>query len=167
MLSKEMESALNDQLNKEMFSAYLYLSMAAYFEDKNLPGMASWMRLQSDEEYLHATKFYDFIVKARGRVKLKGIDEPKFEWDSPRQAFEEAFAHEQFITKSINEIADLAVKNNDHATNTFLQWFVDEQLEEEATVENIVESFKLIADQPAGLFMLDRELAQRNSSSSE
>ncbi len=167
MISKKMEAALNEQVNKEFFSSYLYLSMAAYFEDKGLPGMANWMKLQAEEEHQHGTKFYEFIIKGGRRIKLTSIKEPKFEWTSPQNAFEESLAHEQFITKSINELTDLAIQEKDHATKTFLQWFVDEQLEEEATVQQIVESFKLVSDHPAGLFMLDRELGQRMQGSAE
>ncbi len=163
MLSKKVEKALNEQLNKELFSSYLYLSMAAYFEDLNLTGMAKWMRLQADEEHEHSLKFYDFIIKISGRVILEQIDKPKSTWESPKKAFEEALAHEQFITKSINELTDLAIEERDHSTNTFLHWFIDEQVEEEATVNDIVRKFDLIGDSKSGLFMLDRELGQRTN----
>lgn len=163
MLSKKMEEALNSQLNKELYSSYLYLSMAAYFEDLNLTGMAKWMRLQSDEEHEHSLKFYDFIIKISGRVILGQIDKPKSAWDSPKAAFEEALEHEQFITKSINELTDLAIEEKDHSTNTFLHWFIDEQVEEEANASDIVQKFELIADSKSGLYMLDRELGQRTN----
>jgi len=161
MLSKKMEAALNEQLNKELFSSYLYLSMAAYFEDLNLTGMANWMRLQADEEHLHSLKFYDFIIKISGRVILEKIEKPKSDWDSPKAAFEDALAHEQFITKRINELTDLAIEEKDHSTNTFLHWFVDEQVEEEANASDVVQKFNLIEDSKSGLYMLDRELGQR------
>ena len=163
MLSKKIEAALNDQLNKELFSSYLYLSMAAYFEDLNLTGMANWMRLQADEEHEHSMKFYDFIIKISGRVVLEQIDKPKSEWDSPQDAFKEALEHEQFITKSINELTDLAIEEKDHSTNTFLHWFIDEQVEEEANAGDIVQKFNLIDNSKSGLYMLDRELGQRTN----
>jgi len=163
MLSKKIEAALNDQLNKELFSSYLYLSMAAYFEDLNLTGMANWMRLQADEEHEHSMKFYDFIIKISGRVVLEQIDKPKSEWDSPQDAFKEALEHEKFITKSINELTDLAIEEKDHSTNTFLHWFIDEQVEEEANASDIVQKFNLIDNSKSGLYMLDRELGQRTN----
>jgi len=163
MLSKKIEAALNDQLNKELFSSYLYLSMAAYFEDLNLTGMANWMRLQADEEHEHSMKFYDFIIKISGRVILEQIDKPKSEWDSPQDAFKEALEHEQFITKSINELTDLAIEEKDHSTNTFLHWFIDEQVEEEANASDIVQKFNLIDNSKSGLYMLDRELGRRTN----
>ena len=163
MLSKKIEAALNAQLNKELFSSYLYLSMAAYFEDLNLSGMANWMRLQADEEHVHSLKFYDFIIKISGRVTLEKIDKPKASWESPKAAFEEALEHEKFITKSINELTNLAIEEKDHSTNTFLHWFIDEQVEEEAAADNIVKKFNLIEDSKSGLYMLDRELGQRTN----
>lgn len=159
-----MEEALNGQLNKELYSSYLYLSMAAYFEDLNLTGMSQWMRLQADEEHEHSLKFYDFIIKISGRVILGQIDKPKSSWDSPKAAFEEALEHEKFITKSINELTNLAIEEKDHSTNTFLHWFIDEQVEEEANASDIVQKFELIADSKSGLYMLDRELGQRTNS---
>ncbi len=167
MITQKMETELNKQLNEELFSSYLYLSMCAYFEDKNLPGMAQWMRMQAEEENLHAMKFFDYIIRVGGRVKLEAIKKPKFSWRSPQAAFEEALEHEKFITGRINFLVDLAVKEKDHATATFLNWFIDEQVEEEDTVSKIVESFKLIGKDASGLFLLDRELAQRNTAGEE
>ncbi|GAB4574285.1 MAG: ferritin [Anaerolineae bacterium] len=161
MLSEKMEKALNDQVNAELYSSYIYLAMAAYLEDQNLPGMAQWMRLQSDEEMLHARKFYDYIIERRGRVKLAAIPEPPVAWDSPLAAFENAFEHECYISGRINDLVTLAVEERDHATNSFLQWFVDEQVEEEASVDAVVQDLKRVEGVPAGLFMLDRELGQR------
>jgi len=162
MISKKMQNALNGQLNKEIFSSYLYLSMAAYFERNNLAGMSGWMRLQSVEEHEHAMKFYDFIIKVGGHVKLKAIAEPQFDWNSAQTVFEDALGHEQYITKSINKLTDLAISVGDHATKTFLHWFVDEQVEEEDTVQQIVDSFKLIGDSKSALFLFDRELGARS-----
>lgn len=161
MASKKMLKALNEQLNKELYSSYIYLSMCAYFEDQNLNGMAAWMRSQSIEENQHAMKFFDFIHRIGGSVKLIQIDEPKSKWDSAAEAFTNALEHEKFITKSIHELVDLAIEEKDHATNAFLQWFVDEQVEEEETVSNIVDKFNLIGDNKSALFMLDRELGAR------
>ncbi len=161
MISQKMQDALNEQINKEFFSAYLYLSMSAYFDSKNLAGMSQWMKLQSEEEYQHALKFYDFVLRVGGKVKLSAIDAPKTSWDSAQQVFEESLAHEQFISKSIHTLMDLAIEESDHPTKSFLQWFVDEQVEEEDNVQQIVDNFNLIGDSKGGLFMLDRELGSR------
>jgi len=161
MLKPKIEQALNDQINAELYSSYLYLSMAAWFEDQNLPGMAGWMQLQSREEYGHAMKFFGYIQERNGRVRLAQIDAPKLDWESPLNVFEEALAHEQYITDRIDQLVNLAVDEKDHATNNFLQWFVTEQVEEEATVTQIVDKLKVIGDNPVARFMVDRELAQR------
>lgn len=164
MISQKMVDALNGQVNKEMFSSYLYLSMSAYFDSKNLSGMSQWMKLQAQEEYEHGMKFYDFILRVGGDVKLGAIDAPQTEWDSPLQIFEDSLDHERFISKSIHELMDLAISESDHPTKSFLQWFVDEQVEEEDTVQQIVESFKMIGESKGGLFMFDRELGSRAAS---
>jgi len=161
MISKKMQDALNKQLNAELYSSYLYLSMAAHFESTNMKGFANWMSMQSTEEYDHAMKFYKYIIDVGAKVTLTTIDGPKGKWTSPKQAFEDALAHEKKITKMINELADLAVTEKDHASNIFLQWFVTEQVEEVASVEDIVNKFEMIGDNKSGLFMLDRELASR------
>lgn len=161
MISKTMEDALNAQLNRELFSSYLYLSMATYFDTNSFIGMAQWMKLQSEEEHIHSMKFFDFIQKIGGRVVLEQIDKPQLDWESPQQAFVEALKHEEFITKNINELTDLAIAERDHSTKTFLQWYVDEQVEEEATANEIVEKFNLIGDSRSGLYMLDQELGKR------
>jgi len=163
MISQKIVDALTGQLNKEIFSSYLYLSMSAYFDSKNLTGMSQWMKLQSQEEYEHAMKFYDFILRIGGEVKLGSIDAPQTTWDSPLVVFEDSLNHERFISKSIHEIMDLAIEESDHPTKSFLQWFVDEQVEEEDTVQQIVENFKLIGESKGGLFMLDRELGARSA----
>ncbi len=161
MLGEKMQKALNDQINAEFFSAYLYLAMEAYFESRGLPGFANWMRCQSQEEVVHAMKLYDFINERNGRVTLKSLETPPGEWDSPQQVFEAAYAHEQEVTGLINSLVDLAIKESDHATNTFLQWFVAEQVEEEATACGVVDRLKLIGSSGDGLFQLDKELGQR------
>jgi ferritin len=161
MISKKMEKALNEQINAEAFSAYLYLAMAAYFEAENLPGMANWMRIQTQEETVHALKFFHFVNERRGRVVLKAIDQPAKEWKSPLAAFEAAFEHEQMITERINDLVNLAVQEKDHATNAFLQWFVNEQVEEETSVDRIIQILKMAEKAPGAMFMVDRELGQR------
>jgi ferritin len=161
MLKKNIEKALNAQLNAEAYSAYLYMSMAAWAVEDNLPGFANWMHVQAQEETLHATKFYDFIIGRGGRVELLAIDKPPVEWASPLAMFEAAYAHEQKVTGLINKLTDLAIKESDHATNIFLQWFVTEQVEEEANADQNVRKTKMVGDSQQGLFMLDRELATR------
>ena len=161
MISEKMQSAFNDQINAEIHSAYLYWSMVAYFESINLKGFASWMRCQVQEEAVHATKFFDFISERGGRVALQTIEGPATEWDSPLAAFEGAYAHEQLITGRINDLVKLAREENDNAAEIFLQWFVTEQVEEEASADEVVQQLKLMAGAPGGLFMLDRELGQR------
>jgi len=161
MISKKMEDALNAQVNAELYSAYLYLSMESYFQSLNLNGFANWMRVQTQEEVSHAMKIYDFINERGGRALLKGIDGPPTEWNSPLAVFKAAYAHEQKVTGLINGLVDLAIKEKDHATNTFLQWFVNEQVEEEASADEIVQQLKMMEKAPGGMFMLDRELGQR------
>ena len=161
MISKKMEEALNQQLNRELFSSYLYLSMASYFENNNYVGMAQWMRLQAEEEHAHSMKFFAFIQKIGGRVILEQLDKPQSEWDTPKAAFEDALGHEEYITKNINELTDLAIAERDHSTKTFLQWYIDEQVEEEAAANEIVQKFNLIGESKSGLYMLDRELGSR------
>ena len=161
MLKKKMEKALNDQVNAELHSAYLYLSMAAYFHSLNLNGFANWMQAQVQEEIVHAMKIYDYVNDRSGRVLLQPIKGPDIEWKSPMAAFEAAYKHEQYITGRINNLVELAVAERDRSTESFLQWFVDEQVEEEATADNIVQQIKLAGEKGPGLFMLDREMGQR------
>ena len=161
MISKKMEEALNAQVNAEMYSAYLYLSMESYFKSLNLNGFANWMRVQTQEEMMHAMKIYDFINERGGRVLLKVIDGPPTKWDSPLAVFKAVLKHEQKVTGLINDLVDLAIKEKDHATNSFLLWFVNEQVEEEASAEEKVQQLKMMEDAPGGMFMLDRELGQR------
>jgi ferritin len=161
MLDKKMETAINNQLNAELYSSYLYLSMSAYFQSINLPGFANWMRVQAQEELVHAMKFYDFINERGGRVTLQQIEGPPTEWSSPIDVFENTYKHEQKVTGLINDLVNLAVEARDHATNIFLQWFVTEQIEEEASADEVVQRLKLVGDAKGGLFMLDREVGQR------
>jgi len=161
MISKKMEQALNEQVNAEMYSAYLYLSMESFFKSLNLNGFATWMRAQTQEEMMHAMKIYDFIIERGGRVLLKSIEGPQTKWDSPLAVFEAVSKHEQKVTSLINNLVDLAIEEKDHATNSFLQWFVNEQVEEEASADEVVQQLKMMENAPGGMFMLDRELGQR------
>ena len=161
MISKKMEEALNGQVNAELYSAYLYLSMESFFKSQNLNGFANWMRIQTQEEVMHAMKIYDFVNERGGRIILKAIEGPPTEWDSPLAVFEAVYSHEQKVTGLINNLVDLAIKEKDHATNTFLQWFVNEQVEEESSADEVVQQLKMMENAPGGMFMLDRELGQR------
>ena len=161
MLSERMQNALVDQVTAELYSSYLYLSMSSYFQSTNLPGFANWMSVQAQEELSHAMKIYDYVNARGGRVRLQAIDAPPAEWDSPLAVFQETSRHEQKVTGLINDLANLAIEERDHATTNMLQWFVDEQVEEEDSANNLVQQLTLLKDAPGGLFMMDRELAQR------
>jgi ferritin len=161
MISKKIEDALNNQIREEMFSAYLYLSMSAWFQTLNLKGFANWMMVQNQEEIVHATKIFNFISERNGTVKLQKIDQPQHEWKSPLEAFEAAYKHEQHITGCINDLVHLAVEERDRATQVFLDWFVNEQVEEEANADDIVQNLKLVDNNGHGILMLDREFGQR------
>ena len=160
-LDPKLESGLNKQINEEMFSSYLYLSMAAYFDSANLPGFANWMRVQTQEETLHAMMFFDYVNERNGRVLLTKIEAPRTEWKSPLAAFTEAYNHEKHISERIRALVKQARKLDDDSTDNFLQWFVAEQVEEEGSTYKIVQQLKLIGDDRAGLFLIDRELAAR------
>ena len=161
MLTPDMQQKLNNQLNAELYSSYLYLSMSAYFESSDLDGFANWMRVQAREELMHAMKFFDFVSSRAGRAVLQPIEGPPTEWQSAADAFEHVYSHEQKVTGLINALASSAVAESDHATNSFLQWFVNEQVEEEESANRILRNLKLIGSDGTGLLMLDRELAQR------
>ncbi len=161
MLKKKMMKALNEQINAEMYSSYLYLSMESYFQSISLAGFAAWMRGQVQEELMHSMKFYDFVNERGGRVTLDTIRKPETSWKSPLVAFEHILRHEQMVTELINDLVDLAIREKDHATNIFLQWFVTEQVEEEASVGEVVDKLKLIKDNSSGLFLLDAEMSKR------
>jgi ferritin len=161
MLKKSIETALNRQINRELYSAYLYLSMSACFESLTMKGFAHWLRIQASEEQTHAMKIYDYIIDKGGTVTLAAIDAPKVKWKSPKEAFEDVFAHEQKVTGFINELVDLAIRENDHATNNFLQWFVTEQVEEEKNAGGILGRIRMTGDIPGSLFILDSELSKR------
>lgn len=161
MSNKVLEKALNEQLNAEMYSAYLYLSMSAYFSDIGLDGFANWMRVQAKEEQFHAMKFYDYINERGGRVLLTAIEAPKTEWDSPLVCIEAVLEHEQKVTALVNGLVDLAIEERDHATNIFLQWFVTEQVEEEDSVNAVLNKLRLLDGESNGMFILDKEMSTR------
>jgi len=161
MLDQEIQDALNAQINAEIYSAYLYLSMSAYFEHQGLKGFANWMRIQWREELFHATKMIDYIQDRGGRVLLKPVDGPPTEWESPLAVFNQTAEHEYNVTSRINDLVDLAVQESDHATRSFLMWYVDEQVEEESSVDAVIQKLKIAGEAGPGLFLLDNELAQR------
>lgn len=161
MINERLEKAINEQINAEMYSAYLYLSMSAYFEQENLSGFANWMRVQFQEEQFHAMKFFGYLNDRGGRVTLKAIDKPKLQWSSVEDVFEDTLAHERLVTDKINRLMDIAIDEKDHATASFLNWYVDEQVEEEATAEEILNRIRMVQGTGNGLFMMDREFASR------
>jgi len=161
MLDPKMQEAFNRQINAELYSSYLYLSMAAYFESQGLKGMANWMRIQVQEELQHVVKFNDFVIERGGRVLLTAVDGPKTDWASPLEVFQDAYEHECKVSELINNLVDLATAERDHASSVFLQWFITEQVEEEASALEVVDKLKLVADHPHALFMIDKDLAQR------
>jgi ferritin len=161
VLSDRMTGALNEQINKEIYSAYLYLSMSAYSTFIGMKGFANWFMVQYREEMVHAMKIYDYINDQGGKVKLLAVAQPPTEFGSPLEMFEKTLEHEKFVTKCINDLVDLAIKEKDHASNIFLQWFVTEQIEEEANDNEIISKLKLVGKEGKGLFMIDKELAAR------
>jgi len=161
MLGEKMEKALNGQLNAELYSGYMYLAMSAYFRQKGLSGFAYWMKVQALEELYHAMKFFGFIGERGGRPVMDAVEKPPWEWDSPLAAFQAVLEHEKKVTGLINDLVDLAGEERDHAAANFLQWFVAEQAEEEASADEVVQKLKLAQADGPGLLMLDRELAQR------
>lgn len=163
MIGKPMQDALNEQINKELFSSYLYLSMAAYFEEKNLSGFGNWMRVQAEEEREHAMKFYDFILETGGKVMLKAIEAPKTEWNSNLEVAEEVAAHEAKVTASIYALYELALKEKDYPAQVMLQWFISEQVEEEKNAAEIVANLKLIEERGTAVLMLDKQLGKRSA----
>jgi len=161
MFKEKVQQAMNDQIQHEIESAYIYLSMASYFDAENLPGFAQWMKIQYEEEMAHAFRFYDYINDRGGRVKLQPVDQPPIEFDSPLAAFQAALEHEQKITADIDRLYAMAVDEKDYPSQTFLQWFIDEQVEEEQHVGEVVENLKMVGDNTHAILMLDRELGQR------
>lgn len=161
MLNKKVEEAMNKQINAELWSAYLYLSMSAYFESQSLSGFANWMKVQWQEEISHAMKFFDYVNERGGRVNLMPIVEVKTEWKDAIEIFKETLAHEQKVTGMINALVDLAILEKDHVSNNMLQWYVDEQVEEEANADALLQQLKMLNNNQQGLLMLDKELQQR------
>ena len=161
MLSERLEKALNDQLNKEYSSAYLYQAMSAYFSKSNFLGFALWMDKQAEEERLHARKIYDYILERGGTVILSSIEAPKLEYKNSREAFEASLLHEKGVTKSIGNLYSLAKEENDFGTEIFLQWFITEQIEEEATIEHILDKFNMLEETKTALYLLNKELGER------
>jgi ferritin len=161
MLNEKVEKGLNSQLNAEMYSSYLYLSMSAYCKTMNLDGFANWLYVQAQEEMVHAMKFYDFINQRGGSVQLRQIDGPPTKWSGVEEIFENVYEHEQKVTGLIHGLVDLAIEQRDHAANIFLQWFVTEQVEEEDNASSLVEQVKRVSGTKEGLFLLDRELMSR------
>jgi ferritin len=161
MISKTVEDALNKQVNREYYSAYLYLAMSAYFESANMKGFGKWLRIQAKEEQAHGDKFLNYILARGGTVALGAIEAPKAKWASAGKVFEEVYAHEQKVTGMINALVDLSVKEKDHATFEMLQWFVKEQVEEEEHSLAILEQIKVVGDVPGHLFYLDHHLGKR------
>ncbi len=161
MLSKKLQDAINEQINREFFSEYMYLSMAAYCHELDLDGVANYFHVQAQEEHFHSMKFYNFVIDRGGKVTLKKIDAPPVAFKSVIDIFQQTLKHEQFVSKCINDLMDLAAKENDHAVTSFLKWFVDEQVEEEASVNKTLNRLKLISGEGHGLLMIDNELASR------
>ena len=161
MISKKMNGVLNGQINAELYSSYLYLSMSTWFSEKSLSGFASWMRSQAQEELFHSVKMLDYLLERGGNTVFEAIDKPDGNWSSPMEVMQETAAHEAKVTSMINDLVDVALEERDHASNNFLQWFVAEQVEEESSVGDIVEKMKMIGDDSAGMFAMDMEMGKR------
>lgn len=167
MLSKKIQDALNDQINLELASFYAYLAMAAHFEEKSLPGMANWMRIQSEEERVHAMKLFDHMIDRGGAVSLKAIEQPTASFDSPLSIFEAALGHEQKVTKAINSLYALASAENDYASQVMLQWFINEQVEEEKSAQTAIEQLRMAGQDASALLMLDQMFGARTVGADE
>lgn len=167
MLGESMQNALNNQLQAELYSAYIYLAMSAHCEDENFTGAAQWLKVQADEEVGHAMRFFNFVQERGGRVELKQIEKPPKEFKSLTDVFQKALEHERKITSRINELYEMAVSKEDYPTQVFLQWFVEEQVEEESSAEQIVDKLKMVGDDKMALLQVDRELGSRQSEQSD
>ncbi len=167
MLTETIEKALNEQTHAEFYSSYLYLAVAAWFNDQHLDGFASWMEAQAKEEFEHGMKLFHHIMDRGGTVVLEAIDKPRAQWESPSAAVRAVLDHERSITGRINALANLAAQENDHATTVFLHWYISEQVEEEATADRLYNRTAMLDGSPHGLLMLDRELAGRGSGSGD
>ncbi len=162
MLKPSLEKALNDQINAELYSAYMYLSMSAWFDDAGFPGMATWMKAQYQEEMFHVDKFFHYVLERGGKVTLRSIEAPPISWSNALDVFEKTLAHEQHVTSLINELTSLSLDERDHATHNFLQWFIAEQVEEEATADELVNQLRMVGKSGHGMLMIDRELGVRS-----
>ncbi|MBD3319770.1 MAG: ferritin [Chitinivibrionales bacterium] len=163
MLSRKMESALNGQINNEMYSAYLYMAMSSHANDRGLKGFAAWFMVQYHEEMFHAMKLYEYVQRQGNSVKLEAIKQPPNTWKSPMEMFQQTLKHEQFITSCFNELTELAIKEKDHATQIFLQWYVTEQVEEEENDNEIIGMLKVAGDNTHALMMIDRDIGSRGT----
>jgi ferritin len=161
MMNEKIEKMINDQMNFEIYSAYIYKAMGAYCDSIDLDGFANWFKVQVEEEMFHAQKMYDYLLERGGRPFFTQIDAPPKDWDSVKAAFENALEHEQIVTDRINKIMTAAIQENDHATSSFLNWFVDEQVEEEASVDAIIKKLDLVKESGHGIFLMDKDLAAR------
>jgi len=161
MISKRLVDAFNEQINKELYSEYFYLSMAAWFDSQNLPGFANFFKIQVQEEHFHAMKMYEYVNERGGRIILKAIDKPEVDFESALDIFKKAYEHEQLVTSLINNLMDVATEEKDHATKSFLNWFIDEQVEEEASMDAIVGKLKMLGGNGHGMLMIDNELGTR------
>ena len=161
MIGKKMEKALNEQINKEMYSAYLYMAMSTYSDTVGLKGIANWFMVQYHEEMLHAMKIYEYVMRTGGKVKLAAIQAPPSDFGTPLNLFKKTLEHERFITKSINDLVNLAIAEKDHASNIFLQWYITEQIEEEENDNDIIAQLELVGSGKEGIFMVDKELGTR------
>ncbi|MDD3117645.1 MAG: ferritin [Victivallales bacterium] len=161
MISSKLEEAINDQINFEFYSSYVYLAMSAWFKDQNFNGFAHWMEIQAREELFHAMKLFHFVFDRGGKVVLTAVKAPAGEWKTPQEAFRQAFEHEQTVTSRISDLMDLALTERDHVAATLLQWFINEQIEEESSVKSIVDQLRMMGASQDSVFMLDRELNVR------
>ncbi|MEP7145746.1 MAG: ferritin [bacterium] len=161
MLTQKLQDALNEQINKEFFAEYLYLSMSAYLESIEMEGFANYFNIQAQEEHFHAMKMFNFVHDKGGRVILKSLNEPKSEFTSVLDVIEESLAQEKFVTRSINDLMDIAIKENDHSVKSFLEWYVDEQVEEESTISKLLAKLRLINGEGLGLLTLDSQMGMR------
>jgi len=161
MISEKMQAAFCDQINKELFSEYLYLSMKAYFLNLNLNGFATWMDVQVQEEHAHAMGMFDYVIERGGRVELLAIEKPETNWSSPLDVFKAVLKHEEYVTSRINALMDVAEEERDRAATIFLNWYLKEQVEEEANVGGVLAQLEMIGDDKSGLFALDKELGAR------
>jgi len=161
MISKSIQDAINEQINKELYSSYLYLSMAAYFENKNLPGFAKWMYVQADEERSHGMKFFQHLLERGGKVELKTIVQPEVDWNTSLDVFKHVLEHEMVVTASINSLYELALKEKDYPFQVLLHWFITEQVEEEKNASDIIQQLELIDAHGTAVLMLDKQLGKR------